>query len=483
MRQKAKGFSPFKQAVSIHLCALSDPKVDYMSFQQAMLQHQENIIQLRKLMLQEQTEKMPEVPQILPEEAIPPNEAQTPEAALYSVANFFPYHIILPLFLNQSFFSNLLKIAIAFNPDNFKSSVLAIYKLLDVTNLPQFTKIAVAEVLLDYFVADIKKSIKVSELDNFQFLQNCKLLINAGYSMLTSEKTAEKLQTISESDQNSSKSSHSEKLIDNIELSDKTCLCFDDDGVVLELSCLEPVWVQLRRMPVAVSTTSVFVILEKALNSLRMILLEKEIGIGADEVFPFFVICLVNAKILELPTLLSLLEKYTVSDLMVSKNTYMMTQLNSAFEFIQTRQVRVPPFLIFPFESTDNDDLKREGNGHVLLPRFAVYAYPTYIESPFPAFLYYTGLPTDCAIGYPFSAVEGRVCKSLINLGNRFTTLPTTSGSIFQLDPEEIEKNSMTIPKTVKAVKALMPGFRNEFFINLKVFNFIMRLVPPKKKQ
>ena len=234
--------------------------------------------------------------------------------------------------------------------------------------------------------------------------------------------------------------------------------------------------------------------------------------------------------------------------------------------FIQTSQVRVPPFLIFPFDSTDNEDLKREGNGHVLLSRFAVYAYPTYIESPFPAFLYYTGLPTDCAIGYPFSAVEGRVCKSLINLGNRFTTLPTTSGSIFQLDPEEIEKNSMILvndgdyssrindistisslllmvqkrvkkpsielidvllkelmeswrltqiptrssvfslikqmqenliengcdieepngvitPKTVKAVKALMPGFRNEFFINLKVFNFIMRLVPQKKKQ
>ena len=425
MNEKSKGFSPFKQAVSIHLYAIEQIDPDF--FIEVIQEHHKALSSTLGIPI--------------------PEDSQSPEEALTSVSYFFPFNIVIPLMRRQDFFTELLKISIEFHPNEFKSSVLKIFKLFKNCNLPIYSKIAVSEILLDYFVADIKKSTKVSELDNFQFLQNCKLLIKSGYLSLTTEEFVTKLKPTETEliHQNESNSSQYQQGFSDFKLDPKTNLCFDDDGIVLEIPTIEHVWIQLRRMPVAISTTAVLVVLEKALEWLRSVLKERNVGIGADEVFQFFVVCLVNSKILELPTLISILETYTVEDLIASKNTYMMQQLKSAFEFIQTRQVRVPPFLIFPFDSTDNPDLKREGNGHVLLPRFAVYAYPTYLKTPFKAFLYYTGNQTDCAIGYPFTAVEGHICQSLIDIGNKFTPLPTTNGSLFHIDSNEIAQNSMIL--------------------------------------
>ena len=534
MREIAKDACPFKQAISIHIFAME--KADIGFFIEIIQQHQEAIAVTAGISLPEKVNK--------------------PEDSIQSVYEFFPFHIILPLLQDQSFFVDLVKVAIAFEEKNFKSSTAKIYKMLEKTPLPHFSKVAVAEILLDYFVADIKKMTKnVSALDNFQFLQNCKLLIKGGYKLLgITEKSMSTFFSKSETDEKAPP----RKNPISFSLSEHCKLCFDDDGLQMDMDSIAHVWLEMRRMPAAPSTTTVLTVLSKANNMLRKALAFKDSNIGADEVFQFFVAALVNANILELPSLLSVLSTYIVADLVSPQYSYLKTTLNSAVEFIQTRQVKVPPFLIFPFDSTDNAELKREGKEHVILYRFTVYAYPSYVNVPFKAHLYYTGNQNDCAIGYLFSPAEG-MCKSLATIGDRFMTIPTSVGSFFLLDQREIEDGKMIhvndgdfesrinevdvvsnialmIPKrikspstsiidlllkefgeswrlpppvtkgqvisiikqlqqalvakgfkdlavngvitndTIKAIKTIMPGFKkDEFFINPKVFSFIMK--------
>jgi hypothetical protein len=57
-----------------------------------------------------------------------------------------------------------------------------------------------------------------------------------------------------------------------------------------------------------------------------------------------------------------------------------MTQLDSAFEFIENRMILVDPFLVFPFATVPerfNGKLVRIDKESVVLSGFAVWVFPT----------------------------------------------------------------------------------------------------------
>ncbi|EAY17481.1 hypothetical protein TVAG_494230 [Trichomonas vaginalis G3] len=420
MKQMVKEVCPFKQAISIHMYALKS--IDIPFFIEVIKEHQEALSQITGIPL--------------------PKNVTTSDQAVESVSKFFPFDAILPLMFDQSFFTDLMKIMFSFTPDNFQKTISQVFKLLKHVNLNPYVKMVVSEVILDYFVGDIKLSDQKTMFKNYiltdvQFFQNCKLIISGGISSLSINKEKSDLFNID--------FQPNQDYYDPLEYTppNTISLCFDDDGVEMPLKKLNHVWILLRKIPVSISTTSSFVIISKAIDWLKTAMVKEGMEVGADELFQFFVACIVNAKLLHLPTLIKMMDNFAVTDLMSARYKYLKTQLSSAVEFVQTRQIRVPPFLIFPFDKTEeNKGLSRVDEGHIILPRFTVYAFPRFKNTVVSAVLVYTGSQADTAIGYKFKISEDAT-ETMVKLGQEFMTIPTVDGTIFTWDIDEAQDRKM----------------------------------------
>lgn len=415
LKQTAKPVCPFKQAINIHIYAIKS--IDTQFFIEVVKEHQEALAAVSGVPL--------------------PNNVQNSDEAIESVSRFFPFDIILPLMQDQTFITNLAKIVIEFTPSNFTKTIKNIFNLMKPVQLNPLSKIVVSEMLLDYFVGENKLSDKRTVFKNYlvtdvQFLQNCKLIISGGIASLGIDPEKSKLfeYDFPETKENKNPIQYEPPM--------SLSLCFDDTGLEMPLNKLTHVWILLRKIPVAFSTTSSFFIISQAIDWLKAAMTKEGMSVGADELFQFFVACLVNAKLLHLPTFIKLIDNFAVDDLMSSRSKYIKQQLISAVEFIQTRQIRVPPFIVFPFEKTDNPAFEKVDNGHIILPRFTVFSFPRFVGGAVGSVLVYTGLQTDTAIGYRYKINE-KGTDLLLRLDRDFMTIPTTDGTIFTLDIHEAE--------------------------------------------
>jgi len=408
--------SPYKQGISCHCVAMKN--IHYERFIEAVQGHQEAL----------SIESGVSMPQ----------QAETPEAALLSMEYLFPFTDVLPLIADASVFNNIMEICMKYSPKSHLSSLSSMYKIFKGLSLPDFSKLAISEVILTFFVFDRLKESKSCEIYNFAFLQNCKLIINDGVSAMgITKQSALRFQTHLVDDKPNS--SYQELLSKSTE----NYLFYDDDGIQSNLPLLEHVFYEMRKLPYQNSCSMISLSLLHTVDLLKVAISKDLIAVGADELFQFFLCALINAKLLQLPLMLSFVDTYAIKEFKTPKMQYLITQLKSAAEFVFSRQVPVPPYILFPFQDSECSEIQILNRNPIIMQRFCIYAYPSYYPNDgFPSFVTYTGDSHDFAIVYQFSTKEGK-CPLIEKLGERFISIPTIHGTVFQLDSHEIHHENM----------------------------------------
>jgi hypothetical protein len=199
---------------------------------------------------------------------------------------------------------------------------------------------------------------------------------------------------------------------------------------------------ELKKLPLQMSPSLMIDTLANALQYLSNTLTSDGSPVGADEIFQFFVYSLAAATLRCLPGIVTFLERFIHGSLRETKAQYLMTQLQTGFDFIDNRMMPVEPFLLFPFcrlperlkgvvVSTENDP--------IIITGFAVFAFPTwssYRTTLFPAMLRYTGEEADVATCYQFVTEEAGTL--LTDAMQTIDTAPTPYGTFFQPSAELI---------------------------------------------
>ncbi|KAH0795263.1 hypothetical protein GPJ56_000712 [Histomonas meleagridis] len=362
------------------------------------------------------------------------------EDLMKMLSYLFPYDIIFPLFSNDSsFITSILKIAIQYNPANHKQSVFQIHNLLKPQKLEKNASIAISEMILSFFTFNTMRKSFSNPLADFQFTENCRLLVN---DKLTSLKIKEEFLTrISKNKNSDAKFNFNFKDLPN---SSSLPPLFDDDDSFI-IPAIRHVILELRKLTTQPTVTLMTNVLLNAVEYLNSVLSVDNSPIGADESFQFFVAALSEARIYILPSIIFILENYSINSLKTSKTNFLVTQLGISYEFIQTRPLRVPPYLLFPFKSSEIEDIILESEEEIELPGFEVYAFPSFLSNPFPALIYYTGDMTKSAPVYRFRSVQSFTKKTLSTVVQNFQAIPTIRGTLMHIQAEEMKEKEMIL--------------------------------------
>jgi hypothetical protein len=219
----------------------------------------------------------------------------------------------------------------------------------------------------------------------------------------------------------------------------------DDMSGQVEIAELHHIVLELRKLPLQPSPSSVLCVLANSIQMLTSALrLCAGQSVGADEIFQFFVFCVSLAKLWCLPALVSFVDTFIDEALRETKFEYYIEQLRSSLEFIDNRFLPVQPFVIFPVPRPPARlaaMMKPTAAGVISIKGFEVYALPTWSparDKLFPAMIRYTG--TDqFAKCYQFVVSD----TTKLDPGLTLEAIATLHGTFLQLTPERIEEYSM----------------------------------------
>ena len=377
----------------------------------------------------------------------PYKKDKTIEESLESTYYFFPYGVISNILLeNNLFFSNILKIAIRYNPNtNHKESLKSVFNLLLNNKLNEvydkLSLLSISEILLNFFAYhSIDKSI-TDKLKCLQFSERCKLLVLDNLSSLSINQKF--IHHIEENLKwNNVPESSIEKFEELEEIKDMPNEYPDDSNS--PIPCIHHIVLELRKIAIQPSVSMINYILLNVMDLINNSICSQGEIAGADESFPFFVAALSDARLFRLPSIIKLIEKFTVLDLRATKLPFLSAQLSSAYEFIQSRPLNVPPYVLFPFKSCSIPELQCVSEEPVKLPGFKVYAYPRYKNSLVPAVLKCTGKNYKEAIVYRFVLNDIKNALNYDFLKNT-TTVATIHGNLLYNKLEKKQYDEMII--------------------------------------
>jgi hypothetical protein len=186
----------------------------------------------------------------------------------------------------------------------------------------------------------------------------------------------------------------------------------------------------------------------QALERLIGCLAQKSQAVGADETFQFFVAAVADAKLSNLPTILAVIEQFSVDDLKSSKITFVIAQLRIAVQFIRSRMVAVPPVVLLPFQTRTGDDFAPISETAIELRGLAVFAFPLWNDLPFPAGVACTGNQGDVVKLWPYE-LKDRMFKCDVHV------FGTVSGTILALSDNAIEQERLILVDTLPFADAV----------------------------
>jgi hypothetical protein len=214
---------------------------------------------------------------------------------------------------------------------------------------------------------------------------------------------------------------------------------------VTEIEELHHIVLEIRKLPLQLSPSLTLCCLANVMQWLRDSIKDcAGHGVGADEVFQFFVFCLSVAKLWCLPALVQFVDHFVDEALRETKFNYYIEQLRSSLEFIDSRPLPVQPFVVFPFTRPPRrlDQIVRPTDAPpVMMKGFEVYAMPTWSrasEELFPAMIQYCG-KSDVAKCYQFQVLDALKLTPDLAL----EAVPTLSGTFLQLSNELIKRHRM----------------------------------------
>lgn len=385
----------------------------------------------------------------------------------------FPYTEIINLLCSPTnhFFTNLFKFALDFKPteESNLQCLRKIYGMLKDT-LPTFNKpsiLAISEILLGIFTFKIVDQQIEDNLKCFQFFECCNLLVKCNLAQISIKDEMISLieNNIGYSRDNDLQNNYiiyeNEKTFDEDSLSlfEKEQYEYVDDKRS-PIMCLHHIVLEFRKLPLQPSVSLTCFVLIRTLELLNSALSGNGEMVGADESFQFFVAALADARLYRLPTLLPHLERFLVPDLRFGKILFLISQLRCASEFILTRKLSVPPYLLFPFKldnlnalklvtnkeinsfgkeiNHQNDSTELPNDSQALeLPCFIVYAFPRFLRSKgqIPAVLFCNGDNRRRVRVYRYKLADVDNAVEMLNndLGASFSTIGTVHGTLYYM--------------------------------------------------
>ena len=376
---------------------------------------------------------------------------------LRMIALVFPYEFIVDLLKSPDFFQKLIITVLDYTPKTHVQAVSAIFNVIrkfrslsSISNSCHFFTannpmyFALAEHFVTIFTH--KKMLKINwkPLRNLSVSEKSILLTQLGpESCDLKESILKRLLNYEIHDFSE------EKIFSRpIKSPESPELEFESNEQFKILS-LKHIILELRKIPLQPSPSSMLYIMSNALNWLSSALSYNSDLPGADEIFQFFVYCLSSAKIYCLPAIVSFIESFVDDALMETKFQYLITQLKCGLEFIEARLLPVQPFVLFPFKNIPTrlkGLLELSDNKPLILRRFSVYSFPTFLKEfkfLFPSMIRYTGNLSDIAIVWKYQLTPGSSNKLFNGFSNEFEFIPTLLGPFFQLTTDFIEKNQM----------------------------------------
>jgi hypothetical protein len=360
----------------------------------------------------------------------------TVESVMRSVALFFPYKWVFgELAQHHTSFPGLMKIVVDSTPQTHRDRLRRVYQFIQRFHDDKLLMLAVAEIILSFFIGDSMRDDKIADpIPAFQFAENCRCLLAGGITMF--DLPSNTLSALSEL---------CGKPAEFTALSD----CQPVEGIVREpqfewddaslLPFLRHVVLELRKVTTQVSVSMMTFVLWQAIEWLLALLSTGPKLVGADESSPFFVAVVADAKLFELPTIVGILECFRTVDLTSSKLTFVITRLKMAQQFITSRLLSVPPFILFPFLSREIEDVELVSEEPIQMPCFEVNAFPLYRRTIVPAAVVCTGRQTDVVTFWQYQAQgEPPVTKDRM-----FRNAPTHKGNLFYVSEAVAVENEL----------------------------------------
>lgn len=270
----------------------------------------------------------------------------------------FPYTELISLISDDNiFFTNLIKATYDYDcsadrkMESHVNCLKQVYKSFP-TNWGKYNKetiLAISEVLLSIFTFQQDNQNAQKNLECFEISERCKYLVKRNLEQISIKPD---FISIIEKNLNYTPSKIAQDEKDKIV---NICPLEYQNDQHSPIMCIHHVVLELRKLPLQPSVSFMCVVLMRTMNFLNTALCTEGKFVGADESFQFFVGALADARLYHLPKILDQMKMFIVSDLTVGKISFLISQLECAIDFIKTRILPVPQYILFPFK---RDDIK-----------------------------------------------------------------------------------------------------------------------------
>jgi len=334
---------------------------------------------------------------------------------LKMIALVFPYEFIIDLLSSAEFFQSLLLEVMSYQTKNHVKCVSKVFNMIRrFENLKSFQKSfhfftannPMYFALAEHFVTCFTHKIMIKEfcnpIKNYADYEKCRFITLKGISQFGIKKDiVEKLQSVT-----IPVSSNDGKNLREFKQNDAP---FEYENDIIEFPSLYHISLELRKMPLQPSPSRMLYIMSNAHHWLSATISFNGKMVGADEIFIMFLYCLCYARLFNLPEIVSFIERFIDDALMETKFQYLITQLKSCLRYIEEAVYETHGYVCLPFKQIPNGYKMTNTEKVVILHRFTVFAFPTYVEESkkvFPCYISYTGNANDTATVWVFKTNE-----------------------------------------------------------------------------
>jgi hypothetical protein len=368
----------------------------------------------------------------------------------------FPYEFAIEMLTSSSFFLELIRTALSYEPEGHIGSVSKIF-----SSISRFHKLSSLSVTYHFFTAQNPMYFSMAEhflmpfirrrmppngwdsIENFVCAQKCALIASLGPIQCgLNEEVVSQLNGLTRSEpppDSDNEFLRPMKFVENFGHTEADC------QVEMPVAGLKHVVLELRRISYSATPSTIMGLFSQVnqwlTNALQICCGQK---VGADEIFQFFLFCLGIAKVPCLPALFAVVNSYIDDALRETIFDYYIQKLSSAMDFIEGLEIPQIPFVLLPCAEVPArlaGELRPMRNSATEVAGFEIFAFPTWApesETLFPALPAYTG-SSETAIFHRFEIAEG----SEVLREARVKTLLTISGTMFHVTPDYVQEHQM----------------------------------------
>ena len=320
------------------------------------------------------------------------NNGGTAEGTLLAVKRFFPYDLVLPLMINQLFFSKLLNFVFSLNLNSTKYKMTNAEYLKAVNNvlslfrynpIYKYVFIVISEMIVGYF------SIKIPvRLIDFEFSERCYILMTQKFKSLFFNQ----ISIINNEKEKEINPIHVSLRKFTNEVTDRKPFFPLDQEYANEIKCMRHITLELKKSTLNNSFSMILLSFYQATQYLSKTVseLEGNSPTGADETFHFLIYLICSSNIFNWKSIIEMTEEFCFNFLKESKLGYILEQIKSANKYIDLIDISQNDKILLPF-------LFQERAKTISIPKFQILLYP---NESVPAIFIFTNDDNDIAKVY-----------------------------------------------------------------------------------